>query len=500
MVPPSVATMTLLPSRRLSIEELCVKHCNEGAHSAHVAALALNLFDETAGLLGVPAEDRPLLDAACRLHEVGYGASPRGHARAGYEIVKDEGLLGFTTSARNEIAAAIYLHPMRTGAAANRSLDRRLRAMPRVRRLAAYLRIADGLDAAHVQDAAIVAVRKVGQAICIQVACHDLSPGPAQAERKADLWRQEFPLELKIVRCARPSGAPRPLLTPELPVVEGARRLLYLDFSSVLANVNGALEGADSEALHKARVGLRRMRAVLRAFRKPLKSTTAARIDRDIQHLNAILGDVRDLDVWIDLLTGKTLQQQLATHPHGMRYIDHQVALRKLQQATVRRHLGGASFAALQARIGHLLRIELPQLAPISTAGSLGLYSRRVLAKNLRQALALSEFRHAHSLDKLHRLRIALRRVRYLGAAFADILGPSVTALVKRIHEVEGALGRLRDTDLAFARIQREGPTPPRILIHRLGHRRKKAAVELAAAWQRLAEPGFLAGVRRKLE
>jgi CHAD domain-containing protein len=474
-----------------------VEHGNEQAHAAHVASLALSLFDATADFLDVPAEDRPLLEAACRLHEVGYGGSPRRHARAGYEIVRDERLEGFTSSALDDIAAAIYLHPARPVAAADRSLDRRLRSLPRARRLAAYLRVADGLDAAHIQDAAIVAVQKTEQTICIHVACNDSSPGLAQAERKADLWHEVFPLKLLFVRAVR---GPAPLLSQDLPVVEGARRLLYLGFSGLFANVHGALDGADPEALHKARVGIRRMRAVLRAFRKPLKPTTAGRIDRDLQHLNAILGEVRDLDVWIDLLTGKTLQQQLATHPHGRRYIDYQVALRRLQQATVRRHLGGPSFAALQARIGRLLRIELPQLVPTSSAGSLGHYSRRVLAKNLGQALDLADFRNARDLDKLHRLRIALRRVRYLGAAFGEILGPSVGALVKRIHGVEGALGRLRDTDLAFARIRREGPPPPRMLVLRLEHRRQKAAAELTVAWRKLAQPGFLAGVSRRLE
>jgi CHAD domain-containing protein len=139
-------------------------------------------------------------------------------------------------------------------------------------------------------------------------------------------------------------------------------------------------------------------------------------------------------------------------------------------------------------------------LVPTSSAGSLALYGRLVLAKNLRQALDLAQFRRARSLEKLHRLRIALRRVRYLGAAFAEILGPSVGAMVKRIHGVEAALGRLRDTELAFARIRREGPAPPRLLVLRLEHRRTKAVAELASAWQKLAQPGFLAGVRRKLE
>lgn len=334
----------------------------------------------------------------------------------------------------------------------------------------------------------------------LRVTCHDFSPGPAQAERKADLWRQVFPAEVRVVRAARPSVRPAPLLAADLPVIEGARRLLFFNFSSLLENAHAAQGAADGEALHGARVGIRRMRAVLRAFRKPLASTSAARIDRDLRRLNATLSDVRDLDVWIDLLTGKTLRQQLATHPRGLRFIDHQVELRRLQHATVRRHLGGASFAALQTRIGRLLRIELPRLLPNSPPGSLVILSRRALAKNLRQALDLADLRHARSLKKQHRLRIALRRVRYLGDSLAELLDPSVRALVKRVHKVEWALGRLRDTDLAFARIRREGPAPPRLLVRRLELRRRNAEAELAKTWARLTEPGFLAGVRCKLQ
>ena len=73
-------------------------------------------------------------------------------------------------------------------------------------------------------------------------------------------------------------------------------------------------------------------------------------------------------------------------------------------------------------------------------------------------------------------------------------------ALGKRIHATEWAMGRLRDADLARARIGREGPSPPRLLVLWLERRRRKAAAELTQAWQRLTEPGFLDKVRRRLD
>ena len=95
---------------RLSVAELCAKHGNEDMHANHVTALALQLFDATRGLVGAPAGDRPLLEAACRLHDVGYSVNPRRHAQMGREIVRQEGLKGFTDAQREDIAAAIFLH------------------------------------------------------------------------------------------------------------------------------------------------------------------------------------------------------------------------------------------------------------------------------------------------------------------------------------------------------------------------------------------------------
>ena len=477
---------------RLSVEELCAKHGGEKAHADHVAALALQLFDATAADLGVPVDDRPLLAAACRLHEIGFGAGSRRHAWAGCETVRREGLSGFPDSARRDVAAAIFLHPLQMGPA-DRRLARRLRASPRARRLAAYLRVADGLDAVHLQDATIRSVRRKGRTFSLHVACHERSPQPGAADRKADLWRTVFPVGLEIERDHRASG---PLLAEDLPVIEAARRLLYLEFHGLVANAGAARIGADPEALHATRICARRLRAVLRVFRKPLRATGAARVRRDLRRLAAALGEVRDLDVWIDLLTGRTFGPHVAANARGRHFVDHQVGLRRLQQATVRRHLGGASFLALQARVGRLLRVELPRLLEYAPAGSLGELARCALDRALQDALDRAELRHARSLIKQHRLRRALRRVRFTAEFFREFLGPAAAELGGRAHAVERSLGRVRDSALALERVRREGPAPPQIIVRGLDRRRADAVAGLRRAWRRFAQPRFLDRVR----
>jgi CHAD domain-containing protein len=188
----------------------------------------------------------------------------------------------------------------------------------------------------------------------------------------------------------------------------------------------------------------------------------------------------------------------LRRHPRWAKFVGHQRELRRLQQATLRRHLRGASFAALQNRIGRFLRIELPRAVTAEPAGALEILGRRVLVKHLRRALKLAHRRHSHSPAALHELRIALRRVRQISGFFGELLGPPTGELMKRVHAVEWALGRIRDADLAFARIQCVGPAPPRLLVEKLGRRRQITGKKLADAWRRLEKPRFLRALRRQ--
>jgi CHAD domain-containing protein len=483
---------------RLSIADLCAKYENEDAHANKVAALALALFDATHEVVGAPAGDRPLLEAACRLHDLGYGANPRRHAGMSREIILQEGLKGFTNGQRAEIAAAVLLHPAGHKRNEAQSHVRQPADARRALRLAAYLRIADGLDHGHLQDAVIVGVGKIGRTIRVRVRCAHCPENIEVARRKSDLWRVVFPLGIRLAPATGMSVQPSPLLSHALPPGEAARRLLLLNYRGLLVNVDGALEAKDGEALHDLRVAIRRMRAVVRAFRRPLAPTSAARIDRDLQKLNFALGDARDLDVWIDYLEGRALKARLRRHPRWAKFVDHQRELRRLRQTTLQRHLRGPSFAALRYRIGRLLRIELPHAAGVDAPGSLEAFGRRVLVKHLRRAGKLGHLRHSHSPVELHELRIALRRVRHIGGFFRDVLGPPTGELMKRVHAVEWALGRIRDVDLAFARIQRDGPAPPRLLVEKLERRRQIAVAELADAWRRFEKPRFLRTLRRQ--
>ena len=124
------------------------RRCNsDEEHTSHVERLALQLFDELRELHGLDERDREMLSFAARLHDIGQHVSRQGHHRHAAYLVENAQLRGFEPS---EIAflAALVRHHRRGDPKAS---EPRYAALSdadrlRLRKLAAMLRVADGLD------------------------------------------------------------------------------------------------------------------------------------------------------------------------------------------------------------------------------------------------------------------------------------------------------------------------------------------------------------------
>jgi hypothetical protein len=138
-------------------------------------------------------------------------------------------------------------------------------------------------------------------------------PAPGRQHRAA-LWHESFPADPDMRNADGAAPAAERLLDADLPVHEGVRRLVALFNQSLLANVEGAVIGSNSRALHDLRIAIRRIRTVLRAFRKPLRKTSARRIDDDLRDLNRCLGPVRDLDAWIGFCEKADVARRFSKH------------------------------------------------------------------------------------------------------------------------------------------------------------------------------------------
>lgn len=122
----------------------------EKEHSAHVTGLALKIFDLTKKLHKLGPAEREYLEAATILHEVGGFVSHSQHHRHSYYIIRNAEMLGFTENEKEIVANVARYHrkshpKLKHPDFAKLTADEQLV----IRKLAAILRIADGLDRSH---------------------------------------------------------------------------------------------------------------------------------------------------------------------------------------------------------------------------------------------------------------------------------------------------------------------------------------------------------------
>ncbi|HTX19732.1 MAG TPA: Ppx/GppA phosphatase family protein [Bacteroidota bacterium] len=122
----------------------------EKGHAHQVARLALEIFDQTSPIHKLSRDARIYLEAAALLHEVGLFVSHAQHHRHSYYLIRNAELLGFTENEKEIIANIARYHrkshpKMRHEGYGKLSSDDR----ETVVKLAAILRIADGLDRTH---------------------------------------------------------------------------------------------------------------------------------------------------------------------------------------------------------------------------------------------------------------------------------------------------------------------------------------------------------------
>ena len=156
-------------ARERSVREFAERCHFEAPHARHVRRLALQLFDALAPRLGLGADDRAILADAALLHDVGYHINYQGHHKHSYHLILHADLLGIAPEAQVTVAHVARFHrgeaPSRKRHREFARLDQPVRK--RVRRLAALLRIADGLDRGHVGAVDKVRVRWLDRAVRI---------------------------------------------------------------------------------------------------------------------------------------------------------------------------------------------------------------------------------------------------------------------------------------------------------------------------------------------
>lgn len=255
---------------------------------------------------------------------------------------------------------------------------------------------------------------------------------------------------LRVLRRPLP-GAPaleEHRLRAEDPAEAAARKILARQAYKMWANTEGALLDLDPEFVHDLRVATRRARFALRLFAPFLDAGSSDFRREKLGWIAGLLGAVRDLDVLLENLAailpaveaGEDTRRAILDRLHTARHS----ALQVLQ-------------AALQSRRYRILRDTLPVTGtPVTAICPAGIgtvapaWVREALAEVLRKGRKREDRRNP---EKLHRLRIAFKRLRYTCEFFSELYPEEYKEILPVLVEIQDRLGAFQDARVAVARL-----------------------------------------------
>ncbi|HEY7056937.1 MAG TPA: HD domain-containing protein [Vicinamibacterales bacterium] len=174
-------------------------------HGHHVANLAARLFDELRDEHGLGDRERLLLKVAGLLHDVGIYVSLRAHHKHSQYILAESQIFGLSAEETAIVSNIARYHrrglPQRSHVPYV-ALDREDRVV--VNKLAAILRIANALDAEHMQKVRDVHIVRRGTTWVLQLeGTGDLTMERLATTARADMFVETFGRQVVV----QPSGA-----------------------------------------------------------------------------------------------------------------------------------------------------------------------------------------------------------------------------------------------------------------------------------------------------
>jgi len=272
-----------------------------------------------------------------------------------------------------------------------------------------------------------------------------------------------------------------------MPFAGAAGEIVRGLLEAALEQIPRALRGDDVEAVHDARVAVRRLRTALEAARKPLGDEIEP-LERAIRRLGRKLGAVRDADVHMATLRG-TLGGATVEETPGVQFLLESIA------AARRRAL--ADFAVEMSQFDRVAFVVALERAVKTSRSSTSLAENAyaTLRKLLRHVRAGGDRVIERGAGRrLHALRVAFKRLRYNVEFFRTILADddAKEALVL-LAQAQERLGTISDNDTFAAYYAAQLPSldandPRRIGIearlNTVAHDRERELASLRSLWE----------------
>ncbi len=224
---------------------------------------------------------------------------------------------------------------------------------------------------------------------------------------------------------------------------DGFQALMFAGLHQLQANVRLLSARPSLEAVHQARIALRRMRVMLKAFKAIADDPQVAAIEGELGRMTDVFADARNLDVFI----AETFRPYVRDEPGAAEFGEALLHAQAKAHEDVRHALAGDDFPMAVLDVLEWVACGAwTQAAPTATQAErkLGAVAAEMLKH--RRKLMLKRGGRLDWNDPLarHKLRIQAKKMRYLAEAFAPGFG-GAKRFIAALETLQDRLGELND-------------------------------------------------------
>jgi CHAD domain-containing protein len=256
----------------------------------------------------------------------------------------------------------------------------------------------------------------------------------------------------------RPAALPSDLLKPRVD-----------RFTRVLRG----LEQGDIKALHRTRVASRRLRELIPVLQLP--PDVAKKLSRRLRKVTERLGSARELDVTLLLID--ELHTARPAHREALDQIRRVVA--KQRDAARKKLVERLPIGDLQrlARKLERARLDLQREEKASVSApkpgraqaARWATDARAAQRAAKLADAIDSAGAVYLSERLHTVRVALKKLRYVLEISSEIAREKETPTVRALKRAQELLGRMHDLEVLITRVRevQASPNPPSLAAWR---------------------------------
>jgi triphosphatase len=279
------------------------------------------------------------------------------------------------------------------------------------------------------------------------------------AEYLALQLAEEFPIRLgSETKAARgyalaegieptPHKAQPITLPPDMSTEEAFVAIVNNCLDQLRANEEAVLSTEDDEAIHQFRVALRRLRAIVSAYRELVDDDVQAMISIDLRWMQRQFGPARDLDV----LIAETLQpihNRLRNQPAFDQLLETAGTARTEARRAAHLAIENPRYVSMLIQFyRHLHSGDWRRASARARLGApVGDFARPLLQSRHKRLVRLGARYQVLPEPELHRLRILAKKMRYAAEAFHSLYKPKPTKkYISALAAIQDSLGSLND-------------------------------------------------------